>query len=179
MKPLPSGWLLVVAVLLAAVTAACGSGDSGGGGELSLEQYFDQVGSITGSLEERAAALDQPLEQEFDSEVEQVQAVRDAFTTVLPAFEDFINDLDELNPPPEAAAAHDELVAGFANVVGGLEDLIDQLAEVETAAEFSALLFDPGSGFGSAIGQVTAACLQLQSIADDNGINAGLLECDQ
>ncbi len=178
MKWLPSGWLLVVAVLLTAVTAACGSGDSGGG-ELSLEQYFDQVGSITGNLEERAEALDQPLEQEFDSEVEQVQAVRDAFTTVLPAFEDFINDLDALNPPPEAAAAHDELVAGFTNVVGGLENLIDQLAEVETAAEFSALLFDPGSGFESAIGQVTAACLQLQSIADDNGIDAGLLECDQ
>ncbi|MCH7698546.1 MAG: hypothetical protein IH865_06385 [Chloroflexi bacterium] len=44
-------------------------------------------------------------------------------------------------------------------------------------AEFSELLLGPDSGFASAIGQLAAVCLQLQSIADDNDIEADLLEC--
>ncbi len=170
-----SGSLLVAAMLLGAVVAACG-GSGGGGGELSLEQYFDRVGSIIEGLEERTATLDQPLEQEFDSEAEQIEAARDAFTSVLPVFQDFVDDLDDLDPPSEVADAHRELVAGFVNLLEGLEALIDQLAEVESAAEFTELLLGPDSGFGSAIGQLAVACLQLQSIADDNDVDANL-EC--
>ena len=47
----------------------------------------------------------------------------------------------------------------------------------ESMAEFSELLLGPDSGFASAIGQLAAVCLQLQSIADDNDIEADLLEC--
>ncbi len=173
MKPWCSGLLLVAGMLLGAVVAACGGGGGGGGGgELSLEQYFDQVGAIVEGLEERTATLDQPLEQEFDSEAEQIEAFRDAFTIVRPVFQDFVDDLDDLDPPAGVADAHGELVAGFANLMGGLEDLIDQLAEVESTAEFTELLLGPDSEFGSAIGQLAVACLQLQSIADDNAIDA-------
>ena len=175
MKSWCSGALLAAVMLLGAVAAACGGG--GGGGELSLEQYFDRVGSIVAGLEERTATLDQPLEQEFDSEAEQIEALRDAFTSVRPVFQDFVDDLDDLDPPAEVADAHGELVAGFGDLMGDLEDLIDQLSEVESMAEFSELLLGPDSGFASAIGQLAAVCLQLQSIADDNDIEADLLEC--
>ncbi len=175
MKSLRFASLLVAGMLLAVAAAACGGGD--GGGELSLEQYFDQVTSIIADLEERTASLDQQFEQEFESDVAEIEAVRDAFATVLPIFGDFIDDLDELNPPEQVADLHGELVAGFADLVDGFEDLIDQLVDVESAAEFSALLFDPDSGFGSAIVQLEAVCLELQSIADDNGIEADLLDC--
>ena len=50
MKSWCSGALLAAVMLLGAVAAACGGG--GGGGELSLEQYFDRVGSIVAGLEE-------------------------------------------------------------------------------------------------------------------------------
>ena len=174
MKSWCSGALLAAVMLLGAVVAACGGG--GGGGELSLEQYFDRVGSIVAGLEERTATLDQPLEQEFDSEAEQIEALRDAFTSVRPVFQDFVDDLDDLAPPSEVADAHRELVAGFAHLVEGLEALIDQLAEVESMAEFTELLLGPDSGFGLASGQLAAVCLQLQSIANDNDIDANL-EC--
>ncbi len=176
MKSWLSGSLLVAAMLLGAVMAACGGSGGGGGGELSLEQYFDRVGSIVEGLEERTATLDQPLEQEFDSEAEQIEALRDAFTSVRPVFRDFVDELDDLDPPAAVADAHSALVAGLTDLMGGLEDLIDQLAEVESASDFSELLFDPDSEFGSAIGQLAVACLQLQSIADDNDIDANL-EC--
>ena len=147
MKSWCSGALLAAGMLLCAVAAACGGG-GGGGGELSLEQYFDQVGSIVAGLEERTATLDQPLEQEFDSEAEQIEEFRGTFAAVLPLFQDFVDDLDDLDPPAEVADAHGELVAGFADLMGDLEDLIDQLSEVESMAEFSELLLGPDSGFG-------------------------------
>ena len=173
MKSWLSGSLLVAVLLIATVAAACGGGD---GDELSLEQYFEQVDTIVAGLEQRTAALDQPLEQTFDSEEEQIEAFREAFTTVLPIYRDFVGDLDEMDPPAEVADAHGELVAGFANLVPGVEDLILQLAEIESASEFSDLLLDPDSAFVSAIGELTAACLQLQSVADDNDLDVDL-EC--
>lgn len=177
MKSCLSRSLLIAGLLLGVAAAACGGGGDGGAVELSLEQYFERVASLTADLEERTASLDQQLEQEFESDVAEIEAVRDAFATVLPIFGDFIDDLDELNPPEEVADLHGELVAGFADLVDGFEDLIDQLVNIESAAEFSALLFDPDSGFGSAIEQLEAVCLELQSIADDNGIEADLLDC--
>ena len=116
------------------------------------------------------------MEEEFDSEPEQIEAFRGTFAAVLPVFQDFIDDLDDLDPPAEVADAHGDLVAGFADLIGGLEDLVDQLAEVESTAEFTELLLGPDSGFASAIGQLAVACLQLQSIANDNDIDANL-EC--
>ncbi len=175
MKSWLSSSLLVAGLLLGAIAVACGGGD-GGDGELSLEQYFEQADAIIEGLQERTATLDQPLEQTFDSEEEQIEAFRVAFTTVIPIFRNFVDDLDEIDPPAEVANAHGELVAGFANLVEGVEGLIDQLGEIESLSEFSALLLDPDSGFGSAIVQLASACLQLQSIADDNDIDVDL-EC--
>ena len=71
------------------------------------------------------------MEQEFDSEPEQIEAFRGTFAAVLPLFQDFVDDLDDLDPPAEVADAHGELVAGFADLMGDLEDLIDQLSEVD------------------------------------------------
>ena len=161
-------------IAIALLVAACGGG---GNSELTLEQYFDQVASIMESLEERTASLDQPLEQDFNSDAEQIEAFRDSFTTVIPFFQDFVADLDEIDPPAEIADAQDELVAGFAGLAGGLEDLIDQLEDVESSSELSDLLTAPDSAFGTAIGQLTIVCLKLLSIADDNDIDADVLEC--
>ena len=176
MKSWLSSSLLVAGLLLCAVAAACGGGGGELSGEHSLEQYFDEVDSIIEGLQERTATLDQPSEQDFDSEEEQIEAFRGAFTTALPIFRNFVDDLDELNPPAEVAAAHGELVRGFEDLVEAVEGLVDQLADVESASEFSDLLLDPDSGFGSAIGQLAAACLQLQSVANDNDIDVDL-EC--
>ncbi len=178
MKSWLVGLLFVIGMLLSVAASACGGGDGSGGDELSLEQYFEEVASIIESLEERTATLDQPLEREFDSEAEQIEASRDAFATVLPVFEDFVNDLDGLNPPVEVEDAHDELLAGLGDLVGGVEELIDQLEGIESASEFSDLLLAPDSAFGSAVGKLAAACLQLETIADDNGIDAAVLECE-
>ncbi len=174
MKSWLSGSLLVAGLLLSTVAAACG-GSGGSSGELSLEQYFEQVAAIFAGLEQRTVALGQALEQSFDSEEEEIEVSRDAFITVLPVYRDFGDDLDEMEPPAEVADAHGELVAGLANLADGLEDLIDQFAEVESASEFSALLLDPDSELRSATERFAAACLQLRSVADDNDIDVDLI----
>ncbi|MCH8902206.1 MAG: hypothetical protein IIC88_07885 [Chloroflexi bacterium] len=175
MKSWLSSSLLVAGLLLGAVAAACGGGDGSGGGELSLEQYFEQVDAIVAGLEQRTVVLGQALEESFDSEEEEIEAYRDNFTTVLPVYRDFGDDFDEMEPPAEVADAHGELVAGFASFLDGLETLIDQFAEVESASELSALLLNPDSELRSATGRFAAACLQLKSIADDNDIDVDLI----
>lgn len=180
MKSWLVGLLLVVGMLLGVAASDCGGGGDGSSGddELSLEQYFEEVASIVEGLEERTSTLDQPLEPEFDSEAEQIEASRDAFATVLPVFQDFVDELDDLNPPAEVEDAHGELVAGFADLAGGVEDLVDQLEGIESASDFSDLLLAPDSAFGLAVGKLAGACLQLETIADDNGIDAAVLECE-
>ena len=161
--------LLVAGLLMAAVAVACGGGDSGG--ELSVEQYFEQVGAIVEGLQDRTVTFEQPLEQEFDSEAEQIGAFRDAFSTAIPIFRAFVDDLGDIDAPPEVADAHGDLIAGIAGLVDGLEDLTDGLEGVKTLSEMQDLVI---SGFGSAIGQLAAACLQLQTIADENAIDVDL-----
>jgi hypothetical protein len=176
MKSKLSSTMLIASAFFVALVVACGGSDNGGV-ELSLEQYFDEVSSIVEDLEEQTATFDQPLEQEFDSEAEQIEAFRDGFTTALPVFQDFVDDLDNLEPPAVAADAHSELVAGLADFIGGLEDLIEQLADVETSAEFTELLLGPDFGFGAGTARLAVACLELQAIADDNDIDADVLDC--
>ncbi len=164
-----SSALLIGVAFLGVVAAACDGGDSGG--ELSVEQYFEQVGVIVEDLQGRTATFEQPLEQEFDSEAEQIEAFRDAFTTAIPIFRAFVDDLSDIDAPPEVADAHGDLIAGIAGLVDGLEELTARLAGVESLSEMQDLVV---SGFGSAIGQLAAACLELQSIAEDNDIDVDI-----
>ena len=177
MKSWLSALLLVAGLLLATVAAAC-DGSGGDDGELSLEQYFEQVDTIVAGFRQSTAVIDQPPEQTLDSEEEQIKAYRHAWTTVLPIFREFVDDLDEVDPPEEVADAHGEMVAGFTYSVERFKDFMNQLAEVESAAEFSTISLGPDSELRSAIEQLAAACLQLRSIADDNDIDVDLLECE-
>jgi len=112
----------------------------------------------------------------FEGVGEDIEATRDYFDSFDAIVRQAVNDLKGLNPPAEARAAHDEFVAGGAEMLASLEDFSDRLAEVESPSGLAALFAEPMPALDAAQQRATDACLQLQEIADENGIEVDL-EC--
>ena len=164
--------LFLIAAALLALVAACGGG---GGEELTLEEYFRRIQALSDEADERFEPLVEALNQEFDSEAEQIEATRDFFNADIPILRDFGDALDDLDPPAEVEDPHEEAVAGMAELVEFLQDFTDQFTDVESTSELEELLDAPE--LEAASGRFDQACFDLQDIADVNDIDADL-ECE-
>ena len=163
---LPIGALLVA---LGAIAAACG------GGELSLEEYFQRVDQAGDEFDTRIEGLEDAFPEAF----EEPTVTRDFFTAAVPIFRDFIDGLAAIDPPAAVEDEHNERVAAGEAFEERVGDLVNRLADVESASEledlFDELEEDPE--FTAAEERFEAACLSLQGIADANGVGVDL-ECE-
>ena len=170
---------LVVVALMAgsALLAACGGGDGGGGdgGELSLDEYFQQLEDIKETYDARGEALD----QEAETLEEDVGAFQDYFGDLRDIFDDALDDVKGLNPAAEARDAHDEFVAALTAAQVELGDFGDQIADVETVSELMATFAELDTpGFEATGENIEKACRDLQAIADENDIDVDL-DCEE
>ena len=158
-------------LVLGTIAAACGDD-----GELSLEEYFQQVDQVGDDFDTRTEAL----EDAFPAAFEEPAATRDLFNAGLPIFSDFVDAIDDIDPPAAVEDEHNEAVAAGQAFEERIEDLVNRLADVESASEledlFTELEEDPE--FTAAEERFEAACLSLQGIADANGIAVDL-ECEE
>jgi hypothetical protein len=152
--------------------AACGDDD--GGEELTLEAYFQSVEDIRADFNEEVDTLAEGLEglEEADDE-EQLDGLRTYYDESEAAFGQAIDDLDALNPPEEADERHEEFVSAGRDVLEESENLSDQLADVETVDEANEL-FENSAEIEEASSNFEAACGELQTLADDEGVDADL-----
>jgi hypothetical protein len=174
MKPclrplLPIGVSLLV---LGIIAAGCD-----GDGELTLEEYFGQLEALKEETDAQTEALGVPEEQESDSEEEQIEAFRESFEGSVRIFTDFVDALDDIDPPAEVEGPHEESVAAGRELVDTFQDFIDGMADVESTSELDAVFEEEGPGFEAASDRFDNACFALEEIADANGI-AFDLECD-
>lgn len=171
----PLALIAVMVLAFGAIAAACGDGGDGGGDELTLEEYFQRLETIGQDYDDAGSALNQEMEAKFDAaapEDEQIALFRDFLDEALPLVSDFVNDLDDLSPPAAAADAHNDAVEAGQDLVGMFENVIVVADEATLFADAAALLDAPG--FTEASDSFTNACLALQEIADDNGIDVDL-----
>jgi len=192
---------LIVVLLLAfgllAVAGACGDGDgddgadtptveatgepSDGGdtpeptdepGEPSagLEEYFQDLDAVENELRSGQASSTESFAGIDDSTPpdELIAAIEEAKDVV----DEFVAGLQGLDPPPEAAAAHEETIAGFQVVSGILSDAVDLVEGGGTAQDVATLLSSQEAA--DAETALNATCNALQQIATDNGINVDL-----
>ena len=158
---LPIGVLLLV---LGTLAAACG------GDGLTLEEYFQQLEALDQDAEAGIEALELP--EEFASEEEQVAAFQDFFAASVPIIAEFVDAIDDLEPPAEIEDAHEEAVDSGRDFVTEAEELTNELADVGSSSELVEVFDAPE--YEAASDRFDQACFALQDIADANGIDVDL-----
>jgi len=163
---------LVAAALVLAfgtVAVACGGGNGDG---LTLEEYFQRLEALSTDNDQRGVALFESFGEEFSSEEEQIRATQEFWKEFLVLLGQFVNGLDDIDPPAEAEAAHEESVDAGAVMLKAYQELVDQMAEAESVSELAEGFGDIELGASS--DRFEQACVALQGIADANGIDVSL-----
>ncbi|MEX2246899.1 MAG: hypothetical protein WEC75_09435 [Dehalococcoidia bacterium] len=160
---------ITVGVALLLAVGAGASACSSGGDQLTLEEYFQELDEADNTAEERFGEADEELGSAADLETFQA-----AFPLFLEVLDDFLSDLDGLEPPDEAQEAHDEAVAAGQGFRDELAQLIEDAEDATTIEEFFG---GAGEGFEAADARFTQACVGLEEIATSNSITVDL-DCD-
>ncbi len=166
--------VLFLAVLVVGAGAAC---SSGGKSDSSLRGYFEEYERIDNAAESRT----EQLQTEYTTVLaatslndETRTGLKEYFEKQVAARREYLDGISDLNPPKEAAAAHNESVTSYEAVLTAFEPV---LTELETASNIADLdrIFS-GQELTDAIAKANESCRALQTIADDKDININL-EC--
>jgi len=153
-------------VAMAAGVSAC----NGGGGALSLEEYFQKLEEADNTSTERSDAIGARLE-----DTEDVDEIKDAFSEFPDIIDEFLDEMEGLNPPEEAEDAHNEAVDAGRDFQDEFENALDDIQDAETLDDLIGAI--GGTAFNDADERFSEACNKLQSIADDNDIEISL-DCE-
>jgi len=162
---------LVLGVSVLAV--ACG-----GGGGLSLEEYFQQADEIFADRDDQAQALQEEAFPEDASEEEIAGHLRESFQGLAQIAADFGTALQGVRPPAEAEDAHNGLVAAVEPIPALFESIATDVPETLSLEESEQYDPFPGGEGTEPLIALDQACAALQQVADDNDIDVDL-ECGQ
>jgi hypothetical protein len=197
MMKLPSGLLVTTVVGLAAVAIACGSdGDederdaeptaTAGGADATatvepsgtseaspdLQEYFQQLDQAENAYRSASDAADDQLAALTD---ETVSEAPDILRQLQEAMAGFVRALEAIDPPADAAAAHEETIAGFQAASALVSEALPDIESAQTVDEAFAPFASPQ--FVEVSTALDATCLALQALADSNAIQVDL-SCD-
>jgi hypothetical protein len=159
--------IALFAALAALVVAGCGSddeGDSGGGDPLSEEDYATEINDILTTFGEESITLGTELSSAASPE-ELQSGVDDLSGLTATAVE----DLNGIEPPEEAAEAHETLTGALEGYLEDIETLAsavetdDPAAAQEAALEFQEAAVDVQSELADASEQLQEAGIQAPS----------------
>lgn len=101
-----------------------------------------------------------------------VEDAVDLISDLRNAVDDFVGKLEDIDPPAEAAAPHEETIAGFQVVSDTIGDALDAADSGATTIEVLDFFETPEAL--EAQTALDATCNALQQIATDNGIDVDL-----
>ncbi len=153
----------VLLLLLSTIAAACGDGDE----DLTLEEFFQQGDAIDDDFQQRFDRLsgEYPVPG-----LEIYQEYKAFFGEDADLFTDFIDELETLNPPPEAENAFNELLTAGSELGEFRQELADVLEESESLAEADQVLSELPTETRAIDERYWDACKSLRGLADANGI---------
>jgi len=146
------------------------------GGELTLEEYFQELRGVGDESRERQEEVAAPLEpvaariEELieDSPEQALQLLSEYYEALLPLAEE---SLDE--PPPEVRAAHERFVQAAEDGLSEMQAFAGQLAAARSIDDVR----DLDGSFEEQISEAAAAlepCVELQDIAIEHDIDVNL-----
>lgn len=160
------GMIAAAIIGVAMLGAACSDDD---GGALTLDAYFEKLQKLDDQFEEDSAALDAAFEsQDLDD-------IKSAVADGTDSTEEFIDDLDALEPPADAQEAHDEAVTAGKEFLVALRDFNDDVQDADSTDALQEIPFD---AIGEASDAFNDACLGLEALAADKDIELDL-NCEE
>ena len=172
--------VLIIGVLVLALGAACSDDDDGdengdngdnGGVELTLAEYFSKLETLSQGYASDLDALDADADAEVErteSDEEAVEVFVNFVGNMRAATDNFVGRMDALNGPTEVEGAQGEAVTAGQAVVDMFDNALTVLDTVDTFVDATLVL--EGPGFTDAQDEFGVACVALQGIADDNGL---------
>ncbi len=166
----------IAAIMFGAV--AC-TGD--GSDPLALDEYLSEVERLDDAAEQEQGQLEAAFDESAGEAPESgplSQQFKDALTTyyeeLVRVGGDYINDIDDLEPPDVAQSAHEEYIEAYDEVLVALNDIVDDIDGVSTTTDLTALL--DNQALTSAYDRANEACAGLQQVATDNNVDVDF-EC--
>ena len=174
MRRLPFLLLAPLAAMILVMGVACGDDDDedggdGGGEELTLEQYFAEVETLSAQFDEDRVALQEKYPEAFDS----VDQTRSLFEEAAPLLTALAEDLDAINPPSEAEEVHTRTVNAANQSATFLENTAVVLEDVQTDAELDEAV-ENSTSLTQTLQRLQDACLDGQALADRENIEVDL-----
>jgi len=170
--------LLVIPFAVMLLAGACGGGEE----DLTLEEYFQRIDVLGDDTDDEIDRLNEEFEaaaEEAETEEEVIEAFHDFFGPLTASFEDFVAELESIDPPSEVEDAHNEAVAVQAEGLELFEDLNERAQRVESASGMEEVVAElEGPVFTDISDRNEQACFGLEAIADANGIDVDL-ECEE
>jgi hypothetical protein len=146
-----------VGVCLLFAAAACG------GGTLSLSEYAEEGEKLVIVVSERIDTLD----AEWESQTPSAEGARDYWDQRVDARVEFLEGLQELDPPAEAVELHGVVVNLFDQLTTAEKDLAARVATFETVDEHWQWFGTPeGRAARTADENVSAICRVVQAEFD-------------
>lgn len=140
---------LAIAVCMMVVTGC-------GGGELSMNDYATQVEDLLTAMNTRIDTLD----AEIATEPSTLADVQDFWAAKVTARRAFIDGLDSIEPPEQAADMHTAAIGIITRLTSADETVAELVAEMETDEELSSLLESPEYLATEAVDEVAIAMCQ-------------------
>lgn len=173
------------------LVAACG-GDSA----MSMEDYFTAVEAESTRYDETTGDIANALSTQFTTAIEDYSAAAadadeataaaglESLTTSIVAattasyeltgveLDQFITAMDDLEPPDEVSAEHDEAVAALRTSRAAIGPTIVALDQITSLEELETVL--AGSDFADSRARLEASCTALEQAGVDNGVEVDL-----
>jgi hypothetical protein len=164
---------MLAAVIAAAAFSACSGNDDCCA---DLESYLRRVDQIDNKLSADIDEMNRDLDNSIAGSSSLTEDTRDEIAEAYGRGEEIVagvvDDLQEIEPPPEAADEHAEAIAGFDEFRGAFATLRLRVPQIETTADLIAAI----TGQADAGERANAACDALQQLATANNIDV-TLEC--
>ena len=154
--------IIVLAVVIGAAVGAIFIFRGGGPGP-DLTEYFDEVEALVNDVSRRTGS------GEFSSP----RSVLIHLAVVLTETQD---SLRSIKPPPEAVESHFDLVTALEDEALALANMADQDIDAQSTDELETFLVEDEE-LSTIVDRVTAACAELQKLADENEIEVELELC--
>ena len=154
------GVLLVVSAMIG---VACGEG-----GGIPLDDYFRQLDAASKDADTQIKALAlEDVEGSDGFTEEEAQALRDSYNKAAPIYREVLDAVAVIDEPSKVRDAHGDFVGAFGEAVEQFEVGGKEQSPIETI--WQELLVADGS-----VQRMHVACLRLQAIAQESGINVDL-----